>query len=239
LLRQAAHLLPDHPRRSRAARRQARRVAQHTGARRPFRRRAGPLVNVIDSYLDTLFSPYPDSPRLREARAELRAMMEDKQQALREEGQTESQAVGQVIAEFGSLEEVAPELGISSELGGAPAVGAHQDPRLDLDRARAYVELVRRTQWMTALAVPMFVLAAAPLLLLIAITGGRASDPPMWAVGTGLVVLLLLVSLGVLLLVQRSAQLDDYEDIRDGRFTVTTQVSNYAREIQRSNKRRA
>jgi hypothetical protein len=78
-------------------------------------------VNVIDSYLDTLFAPYPDSPRLREARAELRTMMEDAQDGLMEEGLTESQAVGRVIAEFGTLEEVAPVLGIDAELGRSPA----------------------------------------------------------------------------------------------------------------------
>ena len=45
-------------------------------------------MTVIDSYLDTLFAPYPDSPRLREARAELRALMEDQQQALMDAGRT-------------------------------------------------------------------------------------------------------------------------------------------------------
>lgn len=34
-------------------------------------------MSVIDSYLDTLFAPYPDTPRLREARTELRTMMEN------------------------------------------------------------------------------------------------------------------------------------------------------------------
>ena len=53
-------------------------------------------MNVIDSYLDTLFSPYPDTARLREARRELRAMMEDQQQGLLADGLTESQAVGRV-----------------------------------------------------------------------------------------------------------------------------------------------
>ena len=56
---------------------QAHRMAQHPSTRGSLRGRKGRLVNVIDSYLDTLFAPYPDSPRLREARAELRTMMED------------------------------------------------------------------------------------------------------------------------------------------------------------------
>ena len=63
-------------------------------------------------------------PRLREARNELRALMEDQQQALMDAGRSESQAVGAVIAEFGSLEEVAGELGISAELGGGAGAGA-------------------------------------------------------------------------------------------------------------------
>lgn len=104
-------------------------------------------MNVIDSYLDTLFAPYPETPRLREARTELRAMMEDTQQGLLEDGLSESQAVGRVIAEFGTLEEVAPVLGIDAELGRPGAVPAGPTaPVLELPRAREYVETVHRTQ---------------------------------------------------------------------------------------------
>lgn len=65
-------------------------------------------MSVIDSYLATLFSPYPETARLQEAKRELRSMMEDQLQSLIEDGKTEAQALGIVIAEFGSLEEVAP-----------------------------------------------------------------------------------------------------------------------------------
>ena len=34
-------------------------------------------MNVIIAYLDTMFSPYPRTPRMLEAKAELQAMMED------------------------------------------------------------------------------------------------------------------------------------------------------------------
>ena len=111
-------------------------------------------MTVIDSYLDTLFAPYPDSPRLREARAELRALMEDQQQALMDAGRTESQAVGAVIAEFGSLDEVAAVLGITAELDGTAAgTGPTAPAMLSIERAEEYVEAVRRGRWIPAVEI--------------------------------------------------------------------------------------
>lgn len=191
-------------------------------------------MNVIDSYLDTLFAPYPETPRLREARAELRAMMEDKYQGLIDEGLSESQAVGQVIAEFGSLEEVAPVLGIDAELGGAAAGGsAPALPVLDVHRAREYVEKVRRTQWMPATGLALFVLCAVPLLLLIAAASGPSGEPAGWAVGTGIAAVLVMVAAGVILMIGRDAALADYEDIDDGEFTPGPQLRDFAEGLRR------
>lgn len=73
-------------------------------------------MNVIISYLDTMFAAYPASPRLVEARAELQAMMEDAYAAAKAAGLSENEAVGKVITEFGNLDELAPVLGITREL---------------------------------------------------------------------------------------------------------------------------
>lgn len=203
-------------------------------------------MNVIDSYLETLFAPYPDSPRMREARIELRAMMEDKQQELMDHGHSEAQAVGTVIAEFGSLEEVAPVLGITRELGagrgprfggdGAPLEDVRTHPVLDADRARQYTEAVRAVQPISTIAIPLFVLCPVPLLALIAVTSPDA-DPPTWVVVTGLVLLLGIIALGVLMLVVRGARLADYEDISEGRFTPAPDLHEYAQELRRTHRR--
>ena len=89
-------------------------------------------MDVIIAYLETMFSPYPPSPRLDEAKAELRAMMEDAYSSLISEGKSHNEAVGQVITEFGNLDELAETLGISTEItrtsdafpGNAPRDGA-------------------------------------------------------------------------------------------------------------------
>ena len=192
-------------------------------------------MTVIDSYLDTLFAPYPDTARLREARTELRALMEDQQQALIESGRTESQAVGAVIAEFGSLEEVAAELGISAELSGS---GAGTDPTapaaLSTDRAEEYVEAVHRGRWAPAVAIPLFVLSALPLLLLIAIDDDAPSG---WALGAGLTTLLVLVAVGVVILVVQGSRMEEFEDVTDGRFTLTPPVRDLALALRREHRR--
>ncbi|MFC0674026.1 permease prefix domain 1-containing protein [Brachybacterium hainanense] len=193
-------------------------------------------MNVIDSYLDTLFDPYPRSARMDEARAELRAMMEDKQQSLLDQGLSESQAVGRVIAEFGSLEEVAPELGIAADLGAAAPPGP---PRLSADRAREYVDAIRRNRGLVAGGVTLFVLSVVPLLLLIAWSGQIEPEPPGWATLTGLVLLLVLITTGVLMLVVRGGRLEDYADIENGDFTPTAEVRAYAGELRREHRTRS
>src|SRR5699024_10719871 len=80
----------------------------------------------------------------------------------------------------------APVLGIDTELGRAGATAAPSAPVLDEARAREYVEAVHSTQWLPATGLPLFVLSAAPLLLLIAATTDASGEPAGWAIATGL-----------------------------------------------------
>lgn len=198
-------------------------------------------MSVIDSYLETLFSPYPDSPRMHEAKVELRAMMEDKQQALLDEGLTESQAVGTVIAEFGSLEEVSSALGIDREVHGdrpGETVADTAEPieRLTLERAHEYTAALRASQKFSAFAIPLFVLCPIPLLLLLVIGADPTGEPANWAVATGLVSLLALVTIAVLALTLRESKLADFADIEEGHFSPLPQVRTYARDLRRDNR---
>ena len=83
-------------------------------------------MNVIIAYLETMFSPYPQTPRLLEAKSELQAMMEDAYNGLIASGSSHNEAVGQVITDFGNLDELAPVLGISAEIH--PAAAPSADP---------------------------------------------------------------------------------------------------------------
>lgn len=74
-------------------------------------------MDTIRVYLDNMFMALPDNQKVREAKAELYTMMEDKYRLLKEEGKTENEAVGIVINEFGNLDEVSETLGITREVG--------------------------------------------------------------------------------------------------------------------------
>ena len=83
-------------------------------------------MDAIDTFLDAMFAPYPATPRLLEAKGELHAMMEDAYTDAISRGKTHNEAVGQVITDFGNLEELAPVLGIlpdirSTQTGSATA----------------------------------------------------------------------------------------------------------------------
>lgn len=74
------------------------------------------MMHTIKQYLDNLFLGLPETPQVLRAKAELLEMMEDKYEELLADGKSEQEAVGIVISEFGSLEELADELGIEGQL---------------------------------------------------------------------------------------------------------------------------
>ena len=88
-------------------------------------------MDTIDTFLDAMFAPYPSTPRLLEAKGELRAMMEDKQQELMDRGHSEAQAVGTVIRGVHSGDHG------EQQRHGAPHAATTAGPRLGLHLVRA------------------------------------------------------------------------------------------------------
>ena len=70
----------------------------------------------LKEYLNNLFMGLPETPAVLRAKAELLEMMEDKYEELINDGKSETEAFGTVVSEFGNLEELAEELGISEQL---------------------------------------------------------------------------------------------------------------------------
>jgi len=71
-------------------------------------------MDTIRTYLENMFLHLPKNPEVRRAKEELLSMMEDKYQELKREGRSENEAIGIVISEFGNLEEIAEELGLTN-----------------------------------------------------------------------------------------------------------------------------
>jgi hypothetical protein len=73
-------------------------------------------METIKNYLEAMFANLPNTPEVKKAKAELLTMMEDKYNELVANGQSENSAVGTVISEFGNLDELAEDLGLTKEV---------------------------------------------------------------------------------------------------------------------------
>ena len=97
-------------------------------------------METIKNYLEAMFSGLPNTPEVRKAKAELFQMMEDKYNELISEGKSENTAVGTVISEFGNLDELAEDLGLTREVNESRARESEMNSRfVTLDQARAYL----------------------------------------------------------------------------------------------------
>ena len=120
-------------------------------------------METIFNYLENMFLQLPKTPEVLRAKQELGNMMEDKFQELIAEGRKENEAVGIVISEFGNLEELAEELGISQVVN-------HQNVERDTSRyvdreeAEAFIEMSRRTSIWVSFGVMLCILSPCALI---------------------------------------------------------------------------
>ncbi|GAA1790663.1 permease prefix domain 1-containing protein [Agromyces lapidis] len=197
-------------------------------------------MNVITAYLETMFGAYAPTAKLLEAKAELHTMMEDAYHGYLAQGLSENEAVGRVITEFGNLDELAPQLGISAEIAPPATVPAAAAVRpavarpapVTQEEAERYAEARRTGEPRLALAVAMFVVSPAPLIALATLTGGGAiALDPQVGVMIGLACLLVIVAVAVMMTVQRGQQLEPFVRLTTGAFTRSPGVDRWARNL--------
>ena len=73
-------------------------------------------METIKNYLESMFRGLPLTDKVMKAKSELLQMMEDKYSELIRSGKSENEAVGEVIQNFGNLEDLADDLGIQDIL---------------------------------------------------------------------------------------------------------------------------
>lgn len=203
-------------------------------------------MNEISEYLETMFRPYPQTPRLREAKAELHGMMEDAYAGLIADGATPNEAMVQIVSDFGSLDELALTLGITADL--EPRAGGPVRPSdervpvhapISMDEAKGFTEAHRRTAPRLGAGVALYVLAAIPLVLLLG-----ASDQPAFpldagvAIAIGLVLALALGAIATVTIVRVSGAFAPFARIQERRFSPDANVIRWVNEVARANERR-
>lgn len=91
-------------------------------------------METITTYIEHMFRGLPRTENVLRAQSDLEQMCLDRFHELRAQGLGENEAVGQVISQFGNLDDVADELGISSEVHRANPDQPRFIPRAEADK---------------------------------------------------------------------------------------------------------
>ena len=177
-------------------------------------------MDAIKSYLENMFLHLPKTNEVLRAKEELAQMMEDKYNQLRSEGRTDNEAVGQVISEFGNLEELAETLGIPQEVKNLES-DTKQITMTDSEVER-YLLVSKQTGRQIASGVGIILLGVCVLIFLNALAGqGYIAEKVGQALGIG--GLLLLIAFAVYNFIMAGIKSEKYEKLE----TTTVKIDPY------------
>ncbi|WP_172195546.1 permease prefix domain 1-containing protein [Saccharibacillus qingshengii] len=119
-------------------------------------------MDVLKAYLDSLFAAWPRSDQVLALKREMLDTMEDKYEELKQDGKSEHEAIGIVISEFGSVDELMDELGI------IPSAASGDTPVLTEETVQGYETVVRRSSRFQALGWLLVLFGVAAMVLIAA-----------------------------------------------------------------------
>jgi len=117
-------------------------------------------MDTIRNYLDNLFASIPKTPETQRAKEDLLATMEDHYHELIEEEKSENEAIGAVISEFGSIDELLNELELEKET----ASESTTYNTIEIDESLDFWDSQRRFAFTLASGVFLFCLALAAVV---------------------------------------------------------------------------
>ena len=177
-------------------------------------------METIISYIENVFRNYPDSEKVRKAKEDLLNCMEDKYHELKAEGKSENEAIGIVISEFGSMDEIAWELGFEKETADqADGQESGQQKRFTLEEARSYIKTQESFGVKIGIGVMFCILSPVAAGIFSALT-----EAGYTAEGTGellgALILFGMVAAGVGILITSGIGNGKYDDLKECKITL-------------------
>lgn len=113
-------------------------------------------METIKGYIDAMFREFPDTEEVHKLKQSILESMEDKYQELIQDGKSENEAIGTVIAQFGNIDELKKEFSINSKESDnkTPDIGLVVNDQ----EARNYMHAKIRNGYMVALGVALIIL---------------------------------------------------------------------------------
>ncbi|MFC4402077.1 permease prefix domain 1-containing protein [Gracilibacillus xinjiangensis] len=180
-------------------------------------------MNTIISYLDNMFASLPKSAQMSQLRDELLANMEEKYHELKQMGKTENEAIGIVISEFGNIDEIIEEFGVST------AEDAETQLLLTEAEVDKYLHTTRKSSKWIGVGAVLCIVGASVLVLIIGLMengllGGIDDETGIFI---GLITMLLFVAIAVGLFIYAGMKLEEFKyiSLRDN-FDLSIQLKN-------------
>ena len=190
-------------------------------------------METIRNYLEAMFANLPNTPDVLRAKDELLQMMEDKYSELIEEGKSENEAVGTVIAEFGNLDELADSLGLKTAL----AV-YEEEPKSE--KSRRLVTLEEAKDFLNEKSVYAFCVALGVFGCIVSVIGpiifGSILEHTIFEdflSMVGVLVMFGLVTVSVLLFVYAGRRMKRWEFLEKEPCTLDYATTNYVIDEQK------
>lgn len=159
-------------------------------------------MTKIQTYVENMFSGLPKRKDIIEMKLEIIDNMEEKYRRLLESGKSEAEAFGQVILEFGSIEEIKKELGFSDYVANEETIRVQEE--YEAFRKRFHVAIT--------LGVGLCIFAVILLIGLGNVMNENSVVP--------MILFLSVILVAVCIFVYFGMQNEKYEDLKEGKNVV-------------------
>ena len=170
-------------------------------------------MDTIRNYLDNLFASLPKTTKVNDLKNNILSNMEDKYNELKRQGKTENEAIGIVISEFGNIDELISELGISTTDGVA------SQPSVTGDEVEEYLKVKKVMGIQIGVGTFLCILAPALLILLSVLVENGVIFTTLTedaAYVPGLVVLFVLIATAVSIFIFSGMNFERYKFMEEG-----------------------
>ena len=150
-------------------------------------------METIKNYLESMFRGLPLTEKVMKAKSELLQMMEDKYSELIRSGKTENEAVGDVIQNFGNLEDLADELGIR-EILYASKYSEVQRKKIAFEEITEYLGRVKKAAAFRAAGIMLCIISVIFPILSDAVRINEIFGVTLMFVSIGIGVVLMVIS---------------------------------------------
>jgi hypothetical protein len=135
--------------------------------------KGGNKMKTIRDYIESLFLGVNETEQIKQLKEDLLAGAEDRYEDLKNQGKTENEAIGGVIAEFGTIDELLEEMNIKHEFEDETGYELNE---IAVEEAVTFLNKQRKAATMIGLGVLVIMLGAAACFGLMGVYGENTAE---------------------------------------------------------------